>query len=239
MPSYGGGKSLTGKEIYKFITEQEDSINWEGDYFEPFCGLLGVGIHAAKDGRAVEACDSNKDLIMMLQKIKTGWLPPMECSREKYEELKQSQIHSPIRGFMGIAGAYSGIFFAGYRPISNGRDFLKTTRKGLLRMKPHLDKINLIPGKSYKSFNPLGKTIYCDPPYKGNNFKSEHFDKFDHNEFWELMRLWSVNNLVLISEYSAPKDFICVWEKNVKSVYSSKKKEKIEKIFIYKGLNRI
>ena len=45
MPSYGGGKARLGKEISEVIEEE-----WDGLYFEPFCGLLGVGIHFAKEG---------------------------------------------------------------------------------------------------------------------------------------------------------------------------------------------
>ena len=48
----------------------EDTIGYEGQYFEPFCGLLGVGIHFAKEGRSVRANDINKDLILMLKQLR-------------------------------------------------------------------------------------------------------------------------------------------------------------------------
>jgi site-specific DNA-adenine methylase len=51
MPSYGGGKAKLGKEITEVIQEIEENENWYGDFFEPFCGLLGVGIYIIKKNR--------------------------------------------------------------------------------------------------------------------------------------------------------------------------------------------
>lgn len=234
MPSYGGGKAKLGKEISQVIQNIEhDNNEWNGTYFEPFCGLLGVGIHFAEQGRNVVACDSNKDLILMWKALKRGWNPPILCTREKYNGLKVSNTHSAERGFLGIACAYSGIFFAGYRPESNKQNFFMNTRKGLLGMVKYLKNVKFLKSQSYTNFQPTGMTIYCDPPYKNNNFRSEHFDDFDHKEFWDLMRVWSQDNLVFISEYTAPRDFEVVWSKTMGSVYNAKKKENVEKIFIY------
>jgi len=38
------------------------------------------------------------------------------------------------------------------------------------------------------------------------------FGEFDHAEFWQTMREWSKANTVLISEYTAPPDFVPVWQ---------------------------
>jgi DNA adenine methylase len=232
MPSYGGGKSKIGLEISKVIKEIELNEGWNGTYFEPFCGLLGVGIHIAKEGRKVRACDSNQDLILMWKELQKGWIPPAVCSREQFNKLKVSNDHSAVRGFIGIACAYSGIFFAGYRPNSSKQDFFNNTRKGLINM--DIKNISFLQARSYTEFNPEGMTIYCDPPYKNNNIQSEHFDNFDHILFWDTMRKWSKNNLVFISEYKAPDDFEVVWSKSFSSVYSKKKKTNNEKLFMYK-----
>jgi DNA adenine methylase len=233
MPSYGGGKSKIGKEIYKVIQKIEEDKGWDGTYFEPFCGLLGVGIHIAKNRRKVIACDSNQDLILMWKELQKGWIPPAICSREQFNKLKVSNDHSAVRAFMGIACAYSGIFFAGYRPNSSKQNFFHNTRTGLLDMVQYLNKVQFLKAQDYINFNPKGKTIYCDPPYKNNNIQSEHFDNFDHILFWDTMRKWSKNNLVFISEYKAPEDFKVVWSKTVGSVYSTKTKTNTEKLFMY------
>jgi hypothetical protein len=50
------------------------------------------------------------------------------------------------------------------------------------------------------------------------------------------MREWSKDNLVLISEYSAPKDFKVIWMKEMKTTYRNQSKNRIEKIFIFEDI---
>lgn len=233
MPAYGGGKARLGKEILSVIEKYEDKLDWDGDYFEPFCGLLGVGIHVAKSGRRVIACDANKDLILMWKALKRGWTPPKSCSKKYFEKLKIAKKHSAKRGFVGFACAYSGIFFAGYRvKDAHGHNFFKRARDSTLDMSDYLNKVKFLPAGDYKEFSPKGCTIYCDPPYKNNNFKSEHFSHFDHDEFWDTMRSWSKNNLVIISEYNAPRDFKVIWTKKVNNTFGSHVKKQQEKLYM-------
>lgn len=35
---------------------------------------------------------------------------------------------------------------------------------------------------------------------------------FDHALFWDVMRFWSLSSTVVVSEYSAPDDFVCIAE---------------------------
>jgi DNA adenine methylase len=235
MPTYGGGKSRIGKQIFQVIKQTEKDKKWNGDYFEPFCGLIGVGLHFLKEGRNISICDKNKDLMLMWKKLKNGWIPPLECSKDDYEVFKKMESHSAERGFVGIGCAYSGIYFAGYR--QNTTYYLKLLHKGLLKLVPFLHKADILEAKPYYDFNPTGKTIYCDPPYKNNKLRSEHFKSFDTDKFWNVMRSWSKTNLVIISEYEAPDDFECIWEKDVNSTFNNKCNSYTEKLFIYKGIS--
>ena len=62
------------------------------------------------------------------------------------------------------------------------------------------------------------------------------FKGFDYEKFWNNMRSWSNNNIVLISELNAPDDFECIWEQEVsRSIKATDKSKSIEKLFIYKG----
>jgi len=56
-------------------------------------------------------------------------------------------------------------------------------------------------------------TIYCDPPYKKCNFIAirKNLLSFDTDMFWETMRKWSLDNIVIVSETEAPDDFIPIW----------------------------
>lgn len=64
-----------------------------------------------------------------------------------------------------------------------------------------------------------GSLVYCDPPYK--NTSEYRVAKFDSDRFWNWARMKSENNRIYISEYEAPADFKCVWEKEVKSSLSA------------------
>lgn len=86
--------------------------------------------------------------------------------------------------------------------------------------------------KSYDEVEiPENALIYCDPPYINT---AGYGVDFDHYKFYDWCR--AQKELVLISEYSMPDDFIPIWRKN-KSVLvcggSSKKSE--EKLFIHKS----
>jgi len=64
--------------------------------------------------------------------------------------------------------------------------------------------------------------------YFGGNFNSE--------EFWDIMRKWSSNNTVLVSEYKAPSDFKCIAEFKTANVLRNGANIRVprtEKIFKY------
>jgi DNA adenine methylase len=75
--------------------------------------------------------------------------------------------------------------------------------------------------------------IYCDPPYV-NTKQYANATKFNYDEFWNTMRFWSQDNIVLVSEQSAPEDFKCIWEQEVsRSIKATDKSKSTEKLFIY------
>ena len=73
---------------------------------------------------------------------------------------------------------------------------------------------------SYDFWNPKGAFIYCDPPYADTG-QSYFSTKFDSDKFWETVRKWSKNNIVIVSEYKAPDDFKCVAEYRVRMKLNS------------------
>jgi site-specific DNA-adenine methylase len=233
MPVYSGGKAKIGKEIADEIVKLEQKLNWKNkEYFEPFCGMLGVASHFASQKRKVIANDINKDIILMWKKIKKGgWKLPDKCDKDTFMKLKYSTRHSAERGFYGVACTYSGIFYAGYRPGNKKQHFFHRSRNSIMEVSKHLPYIKFH-SKNYTKFNPKNMTIYCDPPYLNNKFKSKYFDDFDSDLFWDTMRKWSKNNLVIISEYKAPSDFKCVWKKTMNSTFGNIASKRTEKLFI-------
>lgn len=84
---------------------------------------------------------------------------------------------------------------------------------------------------------PQNSIIYCDPPYQNT---TKYHTGFDHNQFWDWCRLKKQDgHNIFISEYSAPDDFVCVWQKEVQSQLSANgkyggTKKSIEKLFTLK-----
>jgi len=226
MTTYQGGKKRIGKKIYQVISliEKEIYPNEKLPYFEPFIGMGGVMRHFGHDNdRDLYACDYNKDLILMWKSLQNGWKPPKECSKEKYEKLKKSKKHSAERAFIGIVASWGGIFFQNYRlDYNKDKDFMGEGYRGLMDIKPDIKNVKFLSAKSYDEFEPKNLLIYCDPPYKGNNLNSKYFTEFSHDKFWEVMREWSKNNLVVISESTAPNDFKKIWCTTSRSTNTSK-----------------
>lgn len=73
-----------------------------------------------------------------------------------------------------------------------------------------------IPLKKIKNY-----VIYCDIPYRGTTKYATN--SFSYEEFYEWVKVASMNNTVLISEYSMPDDFTCIWQKETKTLLDSNK----------------
>jgi site-specific DNA-adenine methylase len=246
MTAYQGGKKRLGKRIHDVIILLEKDLNMEEQpYLEPFVGMAGVLKHFGKDidsNRMLYASDVNKDLILMWQDIQKGWKPPKTCSEAKYEKLKNSNNHSAERGYIGVVASWGGIFFHAYRlKYQKGKkDFMKEGYQGIQDIKPYIMNVQF-KSTSYDNIIPAGDmTIYCDPPYKGNKLglnKHSFFQNFDHIKFWDTMREWSKTNLVIISEWTAPKDFKKIWSATSHTVVNQDKGKKYsDNLYIHKSI---
>ena len=97
--------------------------------------------------------------------------------------------------------------------------------------------------------------VYCDPPYAQTKFPIKYrrevkkYDTFDNEEFWDVVRDWSKNNVVVVSETTAPPDFVEVWNQeryrsaaqSSKTRFSAKSKKPsdthtVEKLFVHKSI---
>jgi DNA adenine methylase len=82
---------------------------------------------------------------------------------------------------------------------------------------------------------PDNSFIYCDPPYQTIATKGKYKDDFNHEIFWQWCRdMATKGHIVYVSEYNAPNDFECVWQKEINqrmnnNVETSKALEKLFK----------
>jgi DNA adenine methylase len=242
MPTYGGGKSKIGRKLSEIIKLKVIELNMEKcDYFEPFCGCLGVFKHMLGGSHSnYIANDINENIILMWESIKDGWILPDVITKEEFKLINKSEISSREKGFYGITCSYSGIFGARYRVKYGKIDFFRRSKDDLMRIGEKIitnsDHITFH-SQDYRNFNPMNMVIYCDPPYLNNRLDTKYFNDFDTDKFWETMRIWSLNNLVIISEYEAPCDFECIYELPINTTFSGKSIIRNEKLFILRPSN--
>ena len=91
-------------------------------------------------------------------------------------------------------------------------------------------------GFDFKSLDiPENALIYCDPPYEGTN-KYNGVD-FNSDRFWEWAREVSKQNLLAVSEYKAPDDFVPFLDitKTCQYCATNNSKQTVERLFCSKS----
>tara|TARA_Y100000389_G_C17413352_1_gene492234 strand:+ start:226 stop:1041 length:816 start_codon:yes stop_codon:yes gene_type:complete len=235
---YLGAKHLIGNYISTYINSIVTPDIVDG-YLEPFAGSLGVFKEMIKyNYKKYIASDLQPDIILMWKKLQNNQLIlPKTFDEELWIKLKNTQSPNALKAVAGFGMSFGGQYFSGYiQKYANGsnRDFYKEFLNSLNKIKKLIQKSNIkFYNKSYDSYKPVNMLIYCDPPYK--NTVGYDTGNFDHNKFWEVMRIWSKKNYVFISEEKAPNDFKVVWKKiKRRTLNSSTRSNKIEKIYVYK-----
>lgn len=236
---YMGSKNRISKDILKIILENRKDSQW---YIEPFCG--GLGTMDKVNGNRI-ASDKNKYLIEMWKGLQIDKERPYIITKEHYSRArtefnnKTNHEFSDFEiGWIGWMASYNGRFYdGGY----SGHDVGKTHRnyidEQIRNTEKQLDKIENIVFKSCEYYDleiPENSIIYCDIPYKDTKQYATS-KNFDHDNFWQWCReKTKEGHNVFISEYIAPNDFICVWEKPItNSMNTTKTYKPIEKLFKY------
>ena len=233
-----GSKARFAKNILKIILKERKIEQW---YVEPFSG--GMNIIDKVGGRRI-ANDIHTNLIEMWKAlVLNNWIPPY-YTKEEYKHIKYNRKnYSPhVVGWVGFNLSYCGKYFGGYTGkaetnIGIIKDYQIAARNNI---KKQIRKLKDVIFKNEKYYNlkiPANSVIYCDPPYKNTTGYS---NKFNHDFFWNWCRTLSkMGHEVWISEYNAPKDFECIWSKEVTILLNSKRlpgerKVSTEKLFKYK-----
>ena len=252
---YLGGKYILGKQISEVLLSMP-THNING-YLEPFCGALGVLKRMTPHFNKCSASDIHCDLIELWNNVqKNTFIPPNNMTEKEYYIIKNMKSPSALKAFVGFGCSFGGKYFCGYaQKYTNGKkeNYLQAVTNSMNKLRPHIQKVKF-KCISYDKLRPSNKLIYCDPPYKSNKFPIKYrkavrkYDIFDNSKFWEIMRKWSKNNIVVISEIQAPEDFICIWSKkkyrsisqSSKTRFKNKNTKKFttEKLFIHNSLEK-
>ena len=232
---YMGSKSKIQKYILPIILKDRIYNQW---YVEPFAG--GMNTICNVNGKRI-ANDINFYLIQMWKEIVNGWIPKI-YTKEEHKDIRDNKDKYPPHevGWVGFNCSYCGIFFQGYSgntktKLGTIRNYQDEAFNNVMKQINNMKEVVFENKEYYELSLPNNSLIYCDPPYYGvSNYK---LCKFNSDDFWDWVREISrKGHTVFISEYSAPDDFECIWEKVVNSSLSANgkfgnNKTSIEKLF--------
>ena len=216
---YMGSKARIAKEILPIILKDRNPEQW---YVEPFAG--GMNSICEVGGNRV-ANDINYYLIEMWKELCKGWQPhKINSNTYHIVRLNREQSAPHVVGWVGFNCSYSGKWFGGFAgetktKIGTVRDYQAEAISNVAKQVEKLKGVVFQNKNYYELELPPNSIVYCDPPYEGT---TKYANDFDHNLFWNWVRSISKQgHTVFVSEYNAPADFKCVWEKEVKSSLSA------------------
>jgi DNA adenine methylase len=242
---YVGSKGRHAKQILPIILAGRK----DGQaYVEPFVGGANTLQHVT--GRRI-AGDVHLYLIAMWKAVSAGWNCPhssrmTEAAYNSYKSMRNFPVTdlsldnmAAECGFIGFAMSYGGKWFGGYRRDPSGkRDYAAEAIRSAEKEFPKLRGVEFH-HCSYDALPiPPNSIIYCDPPYA--NSQGYSTGSFDTESFWQWVRDMSAQgHTVFVSEYEAPEDFVCVWERAVNNTLAKDtgSKKAVERLFRHESQN--
>lgn len=223
---YMGSKARISKQILPIILRDRKPDQW---YVEPFVG--GGGTIDKVEGNRIGA-DLNPYVIQALKAIRDEVynLPKnnKEFTEDEYKQLRKSDKYK-YKGFAGFAYSFGGKWLGGWSRNHRNDDYISRAYRQAIKQSPKLRGVKLINCSYQELAIPENSIIYCDPPYEGT---TAYKDNFNHADFWKWCRgKAKEGHKVFISEYKAPSDFVCVWERSIINNLNNSKAT--EKLFIH------
>ena len=230
---YMGSKNRYAKELLPIILKNRRK---DQCYVEPFVG--GCNMIDKVIGRRIGA-DINEYIITLFKGIQRDFIPPSTVSEREYQAARIDDKVSAVKAFIGFGCSYSGKWFGGYArgnlPKGIPRNYCGESKRNILKQKDGLIGVDLRHSNYLVLDIPPKSIIYCDPPYAG---ATKYRDSLNYNIFWDWCRKKVIEgHSIFVSEYAAPTDFICVWEKKVNSSLTKQtgSKKNIERLFIHES----
>lgn len=232
---YMGSKNRIANEILPIMLKYRTNNN---TWVEPFVG--GGNMIDKVDGDRIGA-DINPYVISALIAIRDNIsdLPKnnTEFTEADYKLLRKNDDYK-YKGYAGFAFSYGGKWLGGWSRTDKSnvkqRDYVNESYRNALKQSIKLQNVKFITSSYSDLVITNNSIIYCDPPYYGT---TKYKNEFDHIKFWEWCRCKSnEGHIVFVSEYNAPDDFECIWQKEIVSslTQDTGSKKAIEKLFIYK-----
>lgn len=231
---YVGSKNRLSKYIVPILQKAIDLYD-PAAYIEPFVGGANI-IDKIECKYNKFGCDNNKYLIAMWKALQNGWKPPETITEEEYYKVRDNkdEFQDHMVGLVGFCATYGAKWFGGYaRGYKNDgvtpRDIPNEGIRNILKQLPNIMDVQFC-HSDYTEHHCYLCVVYCDPPYKDTNY---YKGDFDHEKFYDWCRDTGERNLVFVSEYWMPEDFVCIWEKKHKtSLDTDKHYNRVERLFI-------
>jgi DNA adenine methylase len=229
---YLGGKSKIRKQIANYLKIIRKPNQ---PYWEPFVG--GGWVLMEMSGQPIYASDKNEALIFMWRKLQQGWQPPSTLTEETFNEIRRGGFDAALTAFASIGCAFAGKWGAGYAKEGKRGEcnFADVAKRSLANKLAQMDAPFFFVSDFLSGWPPDYEClIYCDPPYRGTE-KHSITGPFDSDQFWDRVRqLQARGHTVVVSEYQAPSDFICVLEMPYQMCVrsgSGEQEKRIERLF--------
>ena len=221
--NYLGGKFRQGRRIAQLVASVMSGTK---AYIEPFCGAMGsssrvcemlAGSTDAAKPEQVWLSDQHPALITTWQYLLRGWLPPDVVTEEMYLQCNRNRDdQDPLTAYVGFGMGFGGKYFGGFArsergaPSSDNERRSIVLREAVLRKAAALRSVGAdVAAHGYLAYDgQVETTMYLDPPYAGRTKQSKF--TFDHDQFWDFARRMSRSNIVLVSEFTFPDDFVSV-----------------------------
>ena len=215
---YMGSKAKLAKYIVPIIQNEIDT-NGSKYYLEPFVG--GANVIDKIQCQNKIGYDINKYLISLLKQAQIDTsIFPEKITQEEYYYVKAHKDDFPdwYVGLVGFCASFSSQFFMGYG--RNGEkskgEYSTGSINNIIKQAPNLKDIHFEIKNYLDIDNIMGYTIYCDPPYFSKSSTKYRYlgtEKLNEDDFWNWCRKMGKNNIILISNYDAPEDFKCIFER--------------------------
>lgn len=225
-------KNRIAKEILPIMLKERKEYQF---WVEPFVG--GGNIIDKVTGNRIGS-DADEDVINALVGIRDCLigLPRnnKEFTEDHYKSHKMAHKYYPTiySSYCAYALSYGGKKWGGWSRDGKGkRDYVAESYRNAVKQSPNLKGVDLVHSPYNKLNIPDNSIIYCDPPYENT---TKYNSSFNHSEFWQWCRdMKSQGHIVFVSEYNAPSDFICVWEKEMTSSLTKDtgSKKAVERLF--------
>lgn len=224
---YMGSKNRIAKEILPIMLSLRKPNQW---WVEPFVGggnmidkVTGNRLGADANHYAIEALTAIRDNVNELPKNNK------EFTEVDYKELRKSDNYK-FKGYAGFSFSFGSKWLGGWSRCKKNRDYVKDAYNNAICQSPLLQGVKLVVSSYLDLEIPDNSLIYCDPPYEGTaKYKAD----INHSVFWQWCRdKVKQGHTLFVSEYNAPDDFVCVWEREINNNLNDTKST--ERLFIHK-----